>query len=69
MAPSERDDQESSGSVGAQGPSPVDLAAGQSQSDGEDLTNILKEIPNAWERAQESITQAKRGKTVPLSEL
>lgn len=30
---------------------------------------ILDGIPGAWERAQESIEQARRGETVPLSEL
>ncbi|HEY8083004.1 MAG TPA: hypothetical protein VIE64_05545 [Solirubrobacterales bacterium] len=33
------------------------------------ITEILDAIPGAWERAQESIEQARRGETVPLSEL
>jgi hypothetical protein len=33
------------------------------------ITKILEGIPGAWERAQESIEQARRGETVPLSEL
>jgi hypothetical protein len=33
------------------------------------ITEILDGIPGAWERAQESIEQARRGETVPLSEL
>jgi hypothetical protein len=37
--------------------------------DGARLTEILDGIPGAWERAQVSIKQARRGETVPLSEL
>jgi len=37
--------------------------------DGARLTEILDGIPGAWERAQVSIEQARRGETVPLSEL
>jgi hypothetical protein len=37
--------------------------------DGERLTEILDGIPGAWERGQVSIEQARRGETVPLSEL
>jgi hypothetical protein len=33
------------------------------------ITEILDGIPGAWERAQQSIEQARRGETVPLSEL
>jgi len=33
------------------------------------ITEILDGIPGAWERAQGSIEQARRGDTVPLSEL
>jgi hypothetical protein len=33
------------------------------------ITEILDGIPGAWERAQQSIEQARRGDTVPLSEL
>jgi hypothetical protein len=33
------------------------------------ITEILDGIPGAWERAQASIEQARRGETVPLSEL
>ena len=32
------------------------------------ITEILDGIPGAWERTQESIEQARRGETVPLSE-
>lgn len=30
------------------------------------ITKILDGIPTAWERAEESIEQARRGETVPL---
>lgn len=33
------------------------------------ITEILDGIPGAWERAQQSIEQARRSETVPLSEL
>lgn len=33
------------------------------------LTEILDGIAGAWERAQVSIEQARRGETVPLSDL
>ena len=33
------------------------------------ITEILDRIPGAWERAQDSIEQARRGETVPLPEL
>lgn len=33
------------------------------------ITEVLDGIPGAWERAQESIEQARQGDTVPLSEL
>jgi hypothetical protein len=69
MAASRRDDQASSGSAGGQDSSPVERATGQTQSDGDDFTHILNGIPGAWERAQESIMQAKCGKTVLLPEL
>lgn len=35
----------------------------------ERITEILDGIPGAWERAQESIQQARHGETIPLSEL
>jgi hypothetical protein len=37
--------------------------------DGARITEILDSIPGSWEAAQESIEQARRGETVPLSEL
>jgi hypothetical protein len=33
------------------------------------ITEILDGVPGAWERAQQSIEQARRGETVPLSDL
>lgn len=33
------------------------------------IVEILDGIPGAWERAQEALEQARRGQTVPLSEL
>lgn len=50
----------------------VSLLAGaldEADPGGTRLTEILDGIPGAWERAQVSIEQAKRGETVPLSEL
>ena len=37
--------------------------------DGARITEILDSIPGSRERAQESLEQARRGETVPLSEL
>ena len=42
---------------------------GEAGADGARLTEILDGIPGAWERAQVSIKQARRGETVPLPEL
>lgn len=43
---------------------------GQSQPEQIDrVTEILDGIPGAYERAQESIRQAGRGETIPLSDL
>lgn len=42
---------------------------GEADPDGVRVTEILDGIPGAWERAQVSIKQARRGETVPLSEL
>jgi hypothetical protein len=50
----------------------VSLLAGaldEADPDGTRLTELLDGIPGAWERAQVSIEQARRGETVPLSEL
>lgn len=69
MAASRRDDMARSGSGDPQDPSSVECIADQTESNGEDLTNILSGIPGAWEHAQGSIIQANRGETVPLPEL
>ena len=37
--------------------------------DGARMTEILDSIPGSWEAAKESIEQARRGETVPLSDL
>lgn len=44
-------------------------ALDEADPDASRITEILDGIPGAWERAQESIEQARRGETVPLSEL
>jgi hypothetical protein len=44
-------------------------ALDEANPDASRITEILDGIPGAWERAQESIEQARRGETVPLSEL
>ena len=33
------------------------------------ITEILDAIPGAWERTQEGLSQARRGKGIPLDEL
>jgi len=33
------------------------------------ITEVLNSIPGAWERTQEGLEQARRGETVPLSDL
>jgi hypothetical protein len=37
--------------------------------DGTRITEILEGIPGAWERTQEGLEQARRGETIPLSDL
>src|SRR5215467_4783829 len=44
-------------------------ALDEADPDASRITEILDGIPGAWERAQRSIEQARRGETVPLSEL
>lgn len=48
---------------------PLSGALDEADPDGSKITKILDEIAGAWERAQESIEQAQRGETVPLSAL
>jgi hypothetical protein len=68
MGTSRRDDQADSRS-GARAPDSIDRAADHAGLDGEDLSHILNSIPEAWGRAQESISQAKCRRTVPVREL
>ena len=44
-------------------------ALDEADPDASRITEVLDGIPGAWERAQESIEQARLGETVPLSEL
>jgi len=44
-------------------------ALDEADPDASRITEILDGIPRAWERVQESLEQARRGETVPLSEL
>lgn len=44
-------------------------ALDEADPDASRITEILDGIPGAWERAQESIEQARRSETTPLSEL
>ena len=37
--------------------------------DGAQMTEILDSIPGSWERAQKGLEQARRGETIPLSDL
>jgi len=47
----------------------ISSALDKADPDASRITEIIDGIPGAWERAQESIEQARRGETVPLSEL
>ncbi len=47
----------------------LSTALDEADPDAARITEILDGIPGAWERAQESMEQAKRGETVPLSKL
>jgi hypothetical protein len=44
-------------------------ALDEADPDASRITEILDGIPGAWERTQASIEQARRGETIPLSEL
>lgn len=44
-------------------------ALDEADPDGARLSEILNRIPGAWERAQVSLEQARRGEAVPVSEL
>ena len=44
-------------------------ALDEADPDASRITEVLDGIPGAWERAQGSIEQARRGETLPLSEL
>jgi hypothetical protein len=44
-------------------------ALDEADPDASRITEILEGIPEAWERAQVSLEQARRGETVPFSEL
>lgn len=44
-------------------------ALDEADPDASRITEILDGIPGAWERAQASIEQARRGDTVPLSDI
>jgi len=43
--------------------------ASRTERDASRITEILDGIPGAWERAQASIERARRGETVPQSDL
>ncbi|MBK5232212.1 MAG: hypothetical protein JJE13_04435 [Thermoleophilia bacterium] len=44
-------------------------ALDEADPDAGQITDLLDGIPGAWERAQRSLKQAKRGETVPPSDL
>lgn len=47
----------------------LSIAIDDADPEAQRITEILDAIPGAWERTQEGLEQAKRGETVPLSDL
>lgn len=47
----------------------LSIALDEADPEAQRITEILDSIPGAWERTQEGLEQARRGETVPLSEL
>ena len=57
------------GQEGTPARSVLSISLDEADPDASRITEILDGIPGAWERAQVSIEQARRGEMVPLSEL
>lgn len=47
----------------------LSIALDDADPEAQRITEILDSIPGAWERTQEGLEQARRGETVPLSDL
>lgn len=47
----------------------LSIALDDADPEAQRITDILDSIPGAWERTQEGLEQARRGETVPLSDL
>jgi len=47
----------------------LSIAIDDADPEAQRITEILDAIPGAWERTQEGLEQARRGETVPLSDL
>jgi hypothetical protein len=47
----------------------LSIAIDDADPEAQRITEILDSIPGAWERTQEGLEQARRGETVPLSDL
>jgi hypothetical protein len=47
----------------------LSLALDDADPDARRITELLDSIPGAWERTQEGLEQARRGETLPLSDL
>jgi hypothetical protein len=47
----------------------LSIALDDADPEAQRITDILDSIPSAWERTQEGLEQARRGETVPLSDL
>ena len=47
----------------------LSIALDDADPEAQRITGILDSIPGAWERTQEGLEQARRGETIPLSDL
>jgi hypothetical protein len=47
----------------------LSLALDDADPEARRITELLDSIPGAWERTQEGLEQARRGETLPLSDL
>jgi len=47
----------------------LSIALDDADPEAQRITEILDSIPGAWERTQEGLEQARRGETIPLSDL
>lgn len=47
----------------------LSIAIDDADPEAQRITELLDSIPGAWERTQEGLEQARRGETIPLSDL